>query len=106
MILLLVIPPYITYKNYYKYIDKNIIYEPYKSIFVLHDDILIFYKKIMFNFFLNKLIKNGIIYFEICNKIKKKLNFFLKKYFFNNYFYFKKDINNNYRILKIIKKNE
>ncbi|WGH27164.1 MAG: HemK family protein methyltransferase [Candidatus Shikimatogenerans bostrichidophilus] len=96
-------PPYISYKMYYKYINKNIIYEPYKSIFVLYNDDIIFYKKIMFYFYKKKLNKNGILYFEITKKIKKKINIFLKKKFINDYFFFKKDINNNYRILKIIK---
>ncbi|WGH26136.1 MAG: HemK family protein methyltransferase [Candidatus Shikimatogenerans bostrichidophilus] len=99
-------PPYISYKEYYKYINKNIIYEPYKSIFVLNNDNIIFYKKIMLNFYKKKLFKNGIIYFEISNFIKKKINNFIKKKFFNDYYIFKKDINNNYRILKIIKINE
>ncbi|WGH27680.1 MAG: HemK family protein methyltransferase [Candidatus Shikimatogenerans bostrichidophilus] len=96
-------PPYISYKMYYKYINKNIIYEPLKSIFVLYNDEIIFYKKIMLFFFKKKLIKNGIIYFEISKNIKNKIYFFLKKKFKNINFYFKKDINNNYRILKIIK---
>ncbi|MDH3004237.1 MAG: HemK family protein methyltransferase [Candidatus Shikimatogenerans sp. JK-2022] len=96
-------PPYITYKKYYKYINTNIFYEPYKSIFVLDNDEIIYYKKIMLNFYVSKLKKNGIIYFEISNNIKNKaLNYIKKKFNYNN-IEIKKDINNNYRILKIIK---
>ncbi|WGH25044.1 MAG: HemK family protein methyltransferase [Candidatus Shikimatogenerans bostrichidophilus] len=98
-------PPYISFYNYYKYIKTNIFYEPYKSIFVLNNDVIIFYKKIMLYFYKYKLNKNGIIYFEISNEIKKKIILFLRKKFnSNNIIKFIKDINNNYRILKIIKK--
>ncbi|MDH3005019.1 MAG: HemK family protein methyltransferase [Candidatus Shikimatogenerans sp. JK-2022] len=96
-------PPYISYKEYYKYINTNIFYEPYKSIFVLDNDELIYYKKIMLNFYTQKLKKNGIIYFEISNDIKDKIYYYLKKKFNNYTIKIKKDINNNYRILKIIK---
>ncbi|WGH25781.1 MAG: HemK family protein methyltransferase [Candidatus Shikimatogenerans bostrichidophilus] len=96
-------PPYISYKKYYKYINKNIVYEPYKSIFVLYDDEIIFYKQIMFNFYKKKIKKHGVIYFEISNNIKDKIFIFIKKYFFYDIISFKKDINNKYRILKIIK---
>ncbi|WGH26670.1 MAG: HemK family protein methyltransferase [Candidatus Shikimatogenerans bostrichidophilus] len=96
-------PPYISYKRYYKYLNKNIIYEPLKSIFVLYNDEIIFYKKIMLNFFKKKLIKNGVIYFEISNNIKNKILFFIKKKFKKINFFLIKDINSNYRILKIIK---
>ncbi|WGH25416.1 MAG: HemK family protein methyltransferase [Candidatus Shikimatogenerans bostrichidophilus] len=97
-------PPYISYKEYYKYINTNIFYEPYKSIFVLDNDEIIFYKKIMENFYKKKLKINGIIYFEISNKIKNKLLNYLKKKINYDTIKIKKDINNNYRILKIIKK--
>ncbi|WGH25224.1 MAG: HemK family protein methyltransferase [Candidatus Shikimatogenerans bostrichidophilus] len=97
-------PPYISYKEYYKYINTNIFYEPYKSIFVLDNDKIIFYKKIMENFYKKKLKINGIIYFEISNKIKNKIFNYLKKKFNSDTIEIKKDINNNYRILKIIKK--
>ncbi|BDT61478.1 MAG: hypothetical protein RDO_0060 [Flavobacteriales endosymbiont of Rhyzopertha dominica] len=97
-------PPYVSYKEYYKYINKNIIYEPYNSIFVNNNDEILFYKKILLNFYKKKLKNNGIIYFEISNNIKNKILLFLKKKINNKIFNFKKDINNNYRILKIIKK--
>lgn len=96
-------PPYINYKYYNNYINTNIIYEPYNSIFVINKDPIIFYKIIM-SLFYKKLKKNGIIYFEISNKIKKKLYIYFKKKYSKNKIIIKKDINNNYLILKIIKK--
>ncbi|WGH24677.1 MAG: HemK family protein methyltransferase [Candidatus Shikimatogenerans bostrichidophilus] len=97
-------PPYISYYNYYKYINSNIFYEPYKSIFVQNDDILYYYKKIINNFLNYKLKKKGIIYFEISNYIKHKIDLYFKKKYKNLIIKFIKDFNNNYRILKIIKK--
>ncbi|WGH24861.1 MAG: HemK family protein methyltransferase [Candidatus Shikimatogenerans bostrichidophilus] len=97
-------PPYISYYNYYKYINSNIFYEPYKAIFVLNNDILYYYKKIIYNFYNYKLKREGIIYFEISNKIKSKIDIYIKKKYKKLNIKFIKDSNKNYRILKIIKK--
>ncbi|MDH3004907.1 MAG: HemK family protein methyltransferase [Candidatus Shikimatogenerans sp. JK-2022] len=95
-------PPYISYKKYYKFKKTNILKEPKKSIFVFNKDEIIFYKKILLNFYKKKLKKNGVLYFEISNNIKKKIFFFLKKKI-KDKIKIIKDINNNYRILKIEK---
>lgn len=95
-------PPYVRSIEK-KYMHPNVYkYEPNKAIFVTNKYPLIFYQKILeiSKYILNK---KGYIYLEINKYLSNQMISLIKKIGYNH-IYLKKDIYNNYRMIRIQKK--
>jgi len=93
-------PPYVL-NSEKKYMDKNVIdYEPHSALFVDDNDPLIFYKKIA-EIAINKLNKNGYLFFEINERFSNQIIDILSNLNFVD-IELKKDINGRDRIIKSI----
>ena len=93
-------PPYVL-NSEKKYMHKNVIdYEPHSALFVDDNDPLIFYKKIA-EIAINKLNKNGYLFFEINERFSNQIIDILSNLNFVD-IELKKDINGRDRIIKSI----
>ena len=93
-------PPYVL-NSEKKYMHKNVIdYEPHSALFVDDNDPLIFYKKIA-EIAINKLNKNGYLFFEINERFSNQIIDILSNLNFVD-IELKKDVNGRDRIIKSI----
>ena len=91
-------PPYVL-NSQKKYIKKNVLnFEPHLALFVDDSNPLIFYEKIL-TIAINKLIKNGFIFFEINELFEKEIYELILEKGFKN-IYIKKDIHGKSRLVK------
>lgn len=94
-------PPYV--RNLEKHeIKKNVLdYEPHLALFVADNDPLVFYRKIAL-IAKDNLLENGQLYFEINQYLDKEMTDLLQEMNFKN-IELRKDIYDNYRMMKGIK---
>ncbi len=90
-------PPYIKMSEA-DLMNKNTLnYEPHLALFVENSEPLIFYKKLI-ELSQLKLKKNGFLYVEINQFLAKETELLFKRFF--NHVELRKDISNNYRMIK------